>query len=264
MTFFMGAIYKFHGTGNDFILMDGRNQASMLSKDRIIYLCDRHLGIGADGVIILRSAKDYDFEMVYYNADGSPARMCGNGARCAAAFAQWLGICDKQTRFLAGDGPHNAVISVISDNEWLVDVSINDVTIPHHTDTNIEINTGTDHLVIFTPDPDTIDIMQEGRKIRFSEQYARDGINVNWLSIGKNCLRVRTYERGVEAETLSCGTGVTASAIVATLKTGIQEWDILTNGGMLHVSLAKGKEKITDIRLKGPAMMVFKANLPAI
>ncbi len=260
----MEAVYKFHGTGNDFILMDGITQAHVPSTDQIVYLCNRHTGIGADGVIILRKVEGYDFEMVYFNADGSPARMCGNGARCAAAFAQWLGVCGKQTRFLAGDGPHNALIATISNNEWLVDVSINDVMVPPTSDTNIEINTGTDHVVILTPNPDAIDVMQEGRRIRYSEKYSQNGININWLSIEENHLRVRTYERGVEGETLSCGTGVTASAIVAALQTGKQEWDIRTNGGILHVSMTMGKEKISGIRLKGPAKMVFEATLPSI
>jgi diaminopimelate epimerase len=255
----MEAVYKFHGTGNDFILMNSINQDNLPRKDQVIFLCDRHEGIGADGMIILREAEGYDFEMVYFNADGSPAKMCGNGARCAAAFAQWLGICAKQTRFLAGDGPHTAFISSVSHDEWLVDVSINDVLIPSTSGTNIEINTGTDHLVILTQDPDAIDVLHEGRKIRHSAQYSRNGININWLNIGENQLRVRTYERGVEAETLSCGTGVTASAIVAALKTGKQEWEIRTNGGILHVSMELGEEKITGIRLKGPAKMIFKA-----
>lgn len=255
----MEAVYKFHGTGNDFILINGINQDDLPSTNQIIYLCDRHRGIGADGLIILRKVEGYDFEMVYFNADGSPARMCGNGARCTVAFAQWLGICHKQARFLAGDGPHTARILSVLNNEWMVDVSINDVMIPPTTSNNIEINTGTDHLVILTPNPDAIDIMQEGRKFRYSEKYFRNGININWLSIGENQLRVRTYERGVEAETLSCGTGVTASAIVAALKTGKQEWDIHTNGGILHVNMTLGKAKITGIRLKGPAKMIFEA-----
>lgn len=255
----MEAVYKFHGTGNDFILMDWINRVHLPSTDQIIYLCNRHTGIGADGIIILRKTEGYDFEMVYYNADGSPARMCGNGARCAAAFAQWLGICGKQTRFLAGDGPHTALIAAVSHNEWLVEVSINDVMIPPSSGTNIQINTGTDHLVILTPNSDAIDVIQEGRRIRYSEKYSQNGININWLSIGENQLRVRTYERGVEGETLSCGTGVTASAIVAALKTGKQEWDIRTNGGNLYVSMTLGKENITGIRLKGSAKMVFKA-----
>ena len=258
----MSDFYKFHGTGNDFILMNGFSDITSPTPAQVAFLCNRNKGIGADGLIIIQKASDYDFEMVYYNADGSPATMCGNGARCAAAFAYWLGICGKETHFLAGDGAHTATVEAGNDNEWMVEVTINNVSISEVEGTSTEINTGTEHLVIRTPDPDVIDVIVEGKKIRFSDKYAQKGININWLQIGESQLRVRTYERGVEAETLSCGTGVTASAIVAAMVTGQYEWDIATNGGMLHVSMTRKEDEMSDIRLKGPATLVFSGMLP--
>lgn len=257
----MSNFYKFHGTGNDFILLNGFSKVNLPTTQQISLLCDRRMGIGADGLIIIQEASGYDFEMVYYNADGSYATMCGNGARCAVAFACHLGICDKETRFLAGDGAHTATVEVVMENEWMVEVSINKVAISEIEGESTEINTGTDHLVIRAPDPDAIDVMLEGRKIRFSDKYAQKGININWLKIGESQLRVRTYERGVEAETLSCGTGVTACTIVAAMVTGKYEWDIKANGGMLHVSMTRIGNEMTNIRLKGPAILVFSGML---
>lgn len=258
----MSDFYKFHGTGNDFILINGFSNIPLPAAGQVALLCNRRTGIGADGLIIIQKAIGYDFEMVYYNADGSYATMCGNGARCAAAFAYRLGICGIEISFLAGDGAHTATIVAATENEWMVEVSINNVALTDVTGTSIEINTGTDHLVILTSDPDAIDVMLEGKKIRFSDKYAQKGININWLKISDNQLRVRTYERGVEAETLSCGTGVTACAVVAAMVTGQFEWDIATNGGMLHVSMTRKDIEMSDIRLKGPAILVFSGILP--
>lgn len=257
----MKTFCKFHGTGNDFIMIDGRQWKKSLSPDFITQLCDRHTGIGADGLIIIKETEGFDFEMIYFNSDGSLAKMCGNGARCSAAFAYLSGICGTTPTFLAGDGSHNAHISEISQSEWMVDVSINDVEIPELTGSLAEINTGTSHLVILTPDHSETDVMAEGRKIRFSEKYAKEGININWLSISENQLRVRTYERGVEAETLSCGTGVTASAIFAAIHTGKLSWEVLTKGGLLWVSMNIANNVATNIRLKGPAKIVFKGEV---
>lgn len=254
----MKNFYKFHGTGNDFILINGLQWHHELTRDEISGMCNRHTGVGADGLIVIRKIQGYDFEMIYYNSDGSLARMCGNGARCAAAYANLSGICGSNATFLAGDGPHNAVISKVSESEWVVDVSIEDVEIPDLSSPAVEIDTGTKHLVIRTPDPDLIDIMTEGKKIRYSEKYARDGININWFSLDDHLLKVRTYERGVEAETLSCGTGVTATAIVAATLTGKLSWNISTKGGLLSVEMLNKKKHMVNIRLKGPVKMVFK------
>ena len=258
----MSDFYKFHGTGNDFILMNGFSSIAIPTSGQVAFLCNRRTGIGADGLIIIQKASSYDFEMVYYNSDGSYATMCGNGARCAVAFAYSLEICEKETRFLAGDGAHTATVEEVSKNEWMVEVSINKVAISEVEGISTEINTGTEHLVIRTPDPDAIDVMMEGKRIRYSDKYAQKGININWLKISESRLRVRTYERGVEDETLSCGTGVTACAIVAAMVTGKYEWDIATNGGMLHVSMIRKEDEMTDIRLKGPAILVFSGMLP--
>ncbi|KAF0202776.1 MAG: diaminopimelate [Bacteroidetes bacterium] len=257
----MKTFYKFHGTGNDFIMIDGRQWNKAFPPDLITQLCDRHTGVGADGLIIINEIEGFDFEMIYFNSDGSLAKMCGNGARCSAAFAYLSGICGTTSRFMAGDGSHTAQITEILQTEWLVEVSINDVEIPELAGSTAEINTGTSHLVILTPDHSKTDVMAEGRKIRFSEKYAKEGININWLSISENQLSVRTYERGVEAETLSCGTGVTASAIFAAIHTGKLNWEVLTKGGPLWVSMNITNKVATNIRLKGPAKIAFKGEV---
>ncbi|MBW6490226.1 MAG: diaminopimelate epimerase [Lentimicrobium sp.] len=257
----MKKFYKFHGTGNDFIMIDASQWKQDLNPGLIIQLCNRHTGIGADGLILIQKIQGYDFEMIYYNSDGSLARMCGNGARCAAAYAHLSGICGNKSSFIAGDGPHTASISKVSETEWVVDVSMEDVEIPDATSSAVEIDTGTRHLVIRTPDPELIDTITEGRKIRYSEKYASEGININWFNFGDDYLSVRTYERGVEAETLSCGTGVTATAIVAAIKTGQLNWNIVTKGGNLSVGMQRENNKMSNIRLTGPAKMVFKGEL---
>lgn len=262
----MTSFYKFHGTGNDFIMFDGVNHTVRISPEKIAELCHRQFGIGADGLIILNSKAGFDFEMVYFNADGSPATMCGNGARCAAAFASFLGITGAQAVFSAGDGPHISTLIKINENQWQVEISMRDVDIPSDFGEVTEINTGTPHFVKIVPDVSEIDTITEGRKIRYSDKFRESGINVDWLSIGDKLIKVRTYERGVENETLSCGTGVTASAMIATLTTGKTSWDIETPGGRLSVNLKKEKTRFIEVKLKGPAEMVFKGeiDLPGI
>ena len=254
----MVSFYKFHGTGNDFILLDGRKATASLTSEGIAALCHRHFGVGADGLIIISPKEGFDFEMIYFNSDGSPANMCGNGARCATAFASMLGIIGNEGKFLAGDGPHSANVDKISNSEWQVEISMRDVAIPDVFGDNTEINTGTSHLVKIVPDVSEIDTISEGRKIRYSEKYAREGINVDWVSIGESQLNVRTYERGVENETLSCGTGVTACAMVASLATGKTEWNIVTPGGKLKVRFSTDASSFTNVTLQGPARFVFK------
>jgi diaminopimelate epimerase len=262
----MTSFYKFHGTGNDFIMFDGINHTVRISSEKIAELCHRQFGIGADGLIILNSKSGFDFEMVYFNADGSAATMCGNGARCAAAFASLLGITGSQAVFSAGDGPHTSTIRKINENEWMVEISMRDVDIPSEYGKVTEINTGTPHLVKIVSEVSEIDTFTEGRKIRFSDKYKESGINVDWLGIDNKLLKVRTYERGVENETLSCGTGVTACAMVAALTTGKTSWEIDTPGGRLSVSLKKEENCFSEVKLKGPAKMVYKGeiNLPEI
>lgn len=257
----MAIFYKFHGTGNDFIMLDGRHDEEVLSPDSIAFLCHRHFGIGADGLIAVTPKEGFDFEMIYYNSDGSPARMCGNGARCAAAFASMLGISGYNPVFLAGDGPHKAEINQNSQNDWSVEVSMRDVLIPGSFGNQTEINTGTPHFVNIVDDVDKIDVPAEGRRIRYSEKYYEKGVNVDWLSFSNGQIKVRTYERGVENETLSCGTGVTACAIVAALTTGQTVWRVETRGGFLSVSMKKDKDSFIDITLTGPVKLVFKGEI---
>jgi len=257
----MTIFYKFHGTGNDFILLDGRLSNGAISSETIALLCHRHFGIGADGLIVVSPKQGYDFEMIYFNSDGSPARMCGNGARCVAAFATMLGISGKNPAFLAGDGPHTARVNSVTENEWVVEVSMADVEIPAEYGNHTEINTGTPHFVNIVKETSEVDIVAEGRRIRYSEKYSENGINVDWLSFSKNTLKVRTYERGVEDETLSCGTGVTACALVAALTTGQTNWKVETRGGNLEVSMKKEEGKFTDILLTGPVKLVYKGEI---
>ncbi|MEA5109769.1 Diaminopimelate epimerase [bioreactor metagenome] len=253
--------YKFHGTGNDFIMLDGRELKTAPNADEIRHLCHRQMGIGADGLIIIKPVEGYDFEMTYFNADGSLATMCGNGARCAVAFGFISGMSGPDVTFRAGDGGHTGKLQSLTDFKWMVEISMGDISIPEITGVSTEIHTGTPHLVIITQDPDSVNVPVEGRRIRYSEAYRINGINVNFLSIRDNRLKVRTYEKGVEDETLSCGTGVTACAAVAALKTGINNWFVETRGGAIEVKLKKNKNFFENVRLKGPAAMVFSGEL---
>lgn len=253
----MTPFYKFHGTGNDFIMIDGFVTKPVLSAAKIREACDRHFGIGADGLILVVPSDIYDFEMIYYNSDGSKASMCGNGARCAVSFCQMLGIASGHTTFLAGDGVHKAVVEKTIDSTWNVDVSIIDVGFPVRHDDGFYINTGTHHLVKFIDNVNSINISVDGPILRNDPRFAPHGVNVNWVSMKPGILSVRTYEKGVEAETLSCGTGVTASALTAGMLTGITNWKVKTLGGQLEVSFVMDNDYFSDIRLRGPAIMAF-------
>lgn len=252
---------KYQGTGNDFILVDDRKKQFQPGHDLISHICDRRFGIGADGLLILRNKEGVDFEMVYYNADGSPATFCGNGSRCMVAFAMSLGLNKGNFRFLAADGLHTASIEVIGENEAQVRVSMIDPVIYTHDDDHTFLNTGTFHYVKFVNDPDAVDIMQTAPAIRFDRKYAPSGTNVNFVSIRGNKLYVRTYEKGVEAETLSCGTGVTAAAVATALSTGETDLKIHTKGGDLRVTFNKVGEKFSDVFLEGPAIKVFEGTI---
>ncbi|MHC1775509.1 MAG: diaminopimelate epimerase [Lentimicrobium sp.] len=257
----MTKFYKFHGTGNDFVMFDGRHNPEIPSATAIAYLCHRNFGIGADGLIVVAPKEGYDFEMIYFNSDGSPARMCGNGARCAVAFASMIGMCGSSTAFLAGDGRHTAEITHENEFDSIVKISMRDADIPSEFGNQTGINTGTPHLVNIVHDIDEVDVFAEGRKIRFSSRYSDEGINVDWLSIDNNVLKVRTYERGVENETLSCGTGVTACAVVAALTTGQTNWKVETRGGILWVEMKKEDNRFSQITLKGPVKHVFTGEI---
>ena len=251
---------KYHGAGNDFVVIDNRNNViipAMYNKF-IENICNRRFGIGADGLILICADSDSDFEMKYYNSDGYEGSMCGNGGRCAAAFAYKNNIAGNVVKFRAIDGFHNATI-----DGKIVTLSINNVSNIKKGDDYYFINTGSPHYVAFMPDIDAIDVNKEGMRIRNSPDFSPDGINVNFVELAQNHIYVRTYERGVEAETLSCGTGATASAIAAVVSGHFdsKKIDVKTKGGNLSVSFDIKNETIKNIFLSGPATFVFEGKI---
>jgi diaminopimelate epimerase len=252
--------YKYQGAGNDFILIDNRSGVfNSPSPKTVSKLCDRRFGIGADGLMLLQLLDGYDFEMIYYNADGNPGSMCGNGGRCIAAFAHFLGIVEKETKFMAVDGEHEAKIPVLE----FVELKMGKVQDIFLSESHCYLNTGSPHDIRFVENADETDVYNTGRNIRYNEPYRLKGVNVNFVEItDKNCLKVYTYERGVEDETLACGTGVTASALAYFLqktdkKEGFHKIAITVKGGKLSVHFQFEKEEFYDIWLCGPAVQVF-------
>ena len=256
--------YKFQANGNDFLLVDDGEGLFSASREEIARFCHRQFGIGADGLILLKSSGSYDFDMVYFNADGRPAEMCGNGGRSIAAMAFMKGIAGKEMRFLASDGVHLAKIENVSAGKRIFDVSLKmqDVKEVKVFDDGWFLNTGVPHFVRFVSPVEEIDVLRKGKEIRNDSRFAPDGTNVNFAEIAENGLFVRTYERGVEGETLSCGTGVTASALAAFCKTNKQASKIHTHGGDFQVSFLKDGDGFTDIWLRGPAEWVFQGEIP--
>lgn len=265
--------YKYQGAGNDFIMIDQRRQQWLRRTDteQIELLCDRHFGIGADGLILLQEHTDYDFEMVYFNSDGRESTMCGNGGRCIAAFAHHLSIPSQENGYLfwAIDGGHRAVLPYATGpgGEW-VELKMTDVgQVEALTGgTDFVLNTGSPHFVRFVPDPEQLNVPEEGRGIRNSDRFKQEGINVNFVGETENGLCIRTYERGVEDETLACGTGVTAAAIAAWLQKGGRpgpaEFPVQARGGKLKVRFtAQANGAFYDIWLCGPAQQVFKGEI---
>jgi diaminopimelate epimerase len=253
--------HKYHGTGNDFIVIDNREAVFVYKQELVAKLCDRRFGIGADGLLLLENAKDFDFRMVYYNSDGSPATMCGNGGRCITAFAGKIGVIEEKACFIAADGPHTASVLKIDEYNTHVELSLKDVTYIQKEEHSVILNTGTPHFVSFVDDPDKIDIVAEGRKIRYSSAFAGAGINVNFAKLDGSEIYVRTYEKGVEDETLSCGTGVTASAVAASEFNGKKKYRVKTRGGQLTVAFEKEGSKYFNIRLGGPATFVYNGEI---
>lgn len=251
---------KYHGAGNDFIIIDNR-QVVILPEDHTVIrgLCDRHSGIGADGFLLLTGHDEYDFEMTYFNADGLEGSFCGNGARCIAAFAYRSGIAGKSMRFKASDGIHEAMVE--GDQ---IRVKMNDVNGLEKREGFFFLNTGSPHAAFFRSDVRTMDACEEGKRIRYSRPFEPEGTNVDFIQKEGDTLFVRTYERGVENETLSCGTGVVAAAICAVLDGMIDKppVPVQTRGGKLQVDFVINHDnQVVNIWLAGPVRFVFKGEI---
>ena len=252
--------FKYQGTGNDFIIIDDR-QEYFFKKDAklIAHLCDRKFGIGADGLILLQNNRLHNFTMVYFNADGNESSMCGNGGRCIASFARFLGIVDQDATFEAIDGLHHAKFF----DDGTVSLKMMDVQNMQLFDGHVFTNTGSPHHVELTDNVDHVDVFNQGRHLR-NELYGKEGANINFVQpVTGSVFKVRTYERGVEDETLSCGTGVTAVALAMhkTGQTSSQEIELQTPGGNLRVSFEPTPSGYKNIWLMGPAVQVFKGTI---
>ena len=265
----MMKFYKYQGAGNDFVLADMRGVSARLSEEVVRRLCDRRFGIGADGFMALEDDRERQFYMRYYNADGRESTMCGNGGRCIALFAHHLGIGGALKEFNASDGYHTAEIKKTEGLAGTVRLKMADVRGYEKIAEGVFfLNTGSPHYIEFVDDLDRVDVFARGREIRYSERFSPGGTNVNFVQItGPENIRMRTYERGVEAETLACGTGATASAIAASLLSGHQTaaektFGVRVEGGMLEVSFTPGPERtFTSIYLEGPAGKVFECEI---
>lgn len=254
--------HKYQGTGNDFVLIDDRDGTFPHTNQTLIaQLCHRRFGVGADGLILLRKDADYDFRMVYFNADGAEGSMCGNGGRCLVRFAHDLGLFESETRFWAVDGEHVAVVC-----EEEIFLKMSDVAAIEKRNGFTFLDTGSPHVVQFVDDLESVDVVAEGRAIRYNVSFP-GGTNVNFVQVlDDHTLLVRTYERGVEDETYSCGTGVTAVALVAHQQLAMPDpVFIQTLGGNLRVSfnplVNEGGSQFSSIYLIGPANRVFAGSV---
>lgn len=256
------AFYKYQGAGNDFILVDNRRLGIDHRQPALIArLCDRRFGIGGDGMMFLQDREGYDFEMVYYNADGQPSSMCGNGGRCIVAFARFLGVIDTETDFLAVDGPHHATISESGD--W-VSLHMIDVNQLSRDEEAYVLDTGSPHYVQLASNLENKDVYSEGYAIRNNDTYKAKGINVNFVEPMAEGYFVRTFERGVENETYACGTGVTAVALAMARhhnQTGHITTPIKVLGGNLNIRFDYDGQLFSNIYLEGPAVQVFAGEI---
>ncbi|KJD34588.1 diaminopimelate epimerase [Tamlana nanhaiensis] len=252
--------YKYQGTGNDFVMIDNRSQTfDKNNTKQVAFLCDRRFGIGADGLILLENHPDLDFKMVYYNADGNESTMCGNGGRCLVAFAKHLGVIKDKAVFEAIDGLHHATIK-----DDIVSLQMLDVDVVENHKSHVFLNTGSPHHVQFEETIEAFDIKSLGAKIRYGAPYNQAGSNVNFVKkLSDSNFRLRTYERGVEDETLSCGTGATAVAIGMHYigETEKNLIDLNVEGGKLQVSFDVDNGVYKNVWLIGPAKFVFKGNI---
>lgn len=252
--------YKYQGTGNDFVIIDNRQNVFDKNNTKLVaQLCDRRFGIGADGLILLETHEDVDFKMVYYNSDGNESTMCGNGGRCLVAFAKHIGVISNEATFIAIDGMHHAKIE-----GDIVKLQMQDVPNIEAFKNHVFLDTGSPHHVEVRDNINAIDIKNEGSSIRYGAPYNEEGANVNFVEkLNDSVFAVRTYERGVEGETLSCGTGVTAVGIAmkAIGKTKNDLITLKTRGGDLKVSFKQEGNSFKDVWLIGPATMVYKGEM---
>ena len=253
--------YKYQGTGNDFVMIDNRsNTFPKENSELVAHLCNRRFGIGADGLILLETDTETDFRMVYYNSDGNLSSMCGNGGRCLVAFAKKLNVIQKETTFVATDGLHYATVA----DDGIVSLQMIDVAAIKNTSEYSYLNTGSPHHVQLVDNLEQYNVKENGAAIRYGNLYGKEGSNINFVKkINENTFSLRTYERGVEDETLACGTGATAVAIAmnAIGQTNLNVINLNVEGGKLTVSFEKGNGKYTNVFLKGPAEFVFKGTI---
>ena len=248
---------KYHGAGNDFILIDNRENLIKLYTKEIKKLCNRRFGIGADGLMLLERSSDKDFRMVYFNADGKEGSMCGNGGRCIVAFSKEIGIIKEHDHFGAVDGSHEAFI--LSDEVNLKMTTIKNI---QKFDNEWFLDTGSPHAVKIVKDINAVNVALEGKKLRFDQRFGKNGTNVNFIEVNNSEIDIRTYERGVEEETLACGTGAVASAIIAHQNNPkTSTYSIKALGGNLVVSFEKIQDLYTNVWLKGPAVKVFEGKI---
>ena len=245
---------KYQGTGNDFIFVDNRYRLFDKHLAHLVpMLCQRRFSIGADGFMVLQGHRPYDFEVIYYNADGSQS-MCANGSRCAVRFAQYSKIIEQEAHFLTNDGAHRAFVK-----DDLVHLKMSDVTSLEPFSEGYLLDTGAPHYVTWVDSWQQLDVYKEGRAIRNSAPFQNQGINVSFVALEPDrTIFVRTYERGVEAETLSCGTGVVAAALVASTRRLKSPINVKTRGGSLQVQFQSDKTGFKDIYLIGPAKRIFQ------
>ena len=253
--------YKYQGTGNDFVIIDNRSEFFPKEDTKLIErLCDRRFGIGADGLMLLENDAETDFKMVYYNSDGNQSTMCGNGGRCLVAFAKQINVIGDTTSFNAVDGLHHASV----DKDGIVSLQMIDVDgIQINKDYSF-LNTGSPHHVQLVEDLANYNVKENGAAIRYGDLYGKAGSNINFVKkIDDTTFALRTYERGVEDETLACGTGATAAAIAmnATGQTNLTAINMNVEGGKLAVSFEKDGDKYVNVFLIGPAKFVFEGTI---
>ena len=255
--------YKYQATGNDFVIIDAREENIILSKENIKFLCNRHFGIGSDGLIIFENSDKADFSMQFFNPDGSGGMMCGNGGRSIVKFAADKGVIKDKCTFLAPDGLHFATI-----NEDIISLKMINPTLLQRFEDGFYINTGTSHFVVFENNLEEIDIIKKGRALRYDERFLTyKGCNVNFVEeIADKNLKIQTYERGVEDLTLACGTGICAAALTYSVKKGLENANhtinISAQGGNLQVEFEKKENNTFDnVHLIGEAKKVFEGEI---